>query len=736
MLKLTRYLKGYGLITVIAPLLKLLEALFELAIPLIVRHIADVLIPAGDMKGVYLWGGAMLGLGAAGFTLAIISQYLAAHSSLGYGTNLRRDLYRHVNRFGYAELDKFGTASLITRITDDIRQTQIGVSQFIRLVLRAPFILIGAIVMAIILDPVSGLIFIGVSIAIGTALYFIMRRSGKFYRVIQQQLDGVALLTRENLTGTRVVRAFSRQDEENADFTKAAGKLAKTGEKAGVISSLLNPLTYVLINIAVLAILFLGGSAVNSGDLARGDILALVNYLSQILLALVVFANLLITFSKAGASARRINEVLETEPILRFPEESEGLAVDSGQWTVDSKADEGGADCKTVGVAVPGDPQLKSNTRSGGSPGTATPTKTSSPSPLTPKISLRSVSFAYPGDAEDDLSDISFDLHPGQTLGVIGSTGSGKTTLVNLICRFYDARDGRIEIDRRDIKSYPKDTLSALIGVVPQSAVLFYGSVRENMQLGKADASDTEIWEALRTAQSEDFIKALPQGLDTVIFQGGKNLSGGQRQRLTVARALVKNPEILILDDASSALDYATDAALRKALRSRQFSVGSFQLLEDDSLTKNEKRKTHDAAAKPQKYTGRIFLTKAGSKATRENVGGDFEQQLVGVDLQIDPKTTPKADGSICKSTPTDNNAPHPSIIPNSSFLIPNSPPSPLTVIMVSQRAASLKGADLILVLEDGKCAGLGTYAELREGCEIFKEICVSQEGGSTKNEK
>jgi len=595
MLKLIRYLKGYVLPTTVAPLLKLAEALMELLIPLIVRHLADEVIPAGDITGVYFWGGIMLGLGAGGFTLAVISQCLAARSSLGYGTNLRADLYRHINRFGYAEIDKFGTESLITRLTDDIRQTQIGISQFIRLVLRAPFILVGAVVMAFIIDARLAVIFIAAALAIGGALYLIMRRSGRFYRAIQRQLDGVALLTRENLTGTRVVRAFSRQDEENADFSAAAGRLAKTSEKAGVISSLLNPLTYVLINLAVLAVIWLGGGMVNAGGLARGDVLALINYLSQILLALVVFANLLITFSKAGASARRIGEVLGTEPSLVYAEER---TTHNAQRTMSDKSI-----CKSDNNSALSE---------------------------APKIRFRNVSFSYPNSPENALSDITLDILPGQTVGVIGSTGSGKTTLVNLICRFYDATGGALEVDGRDIRRYPKDALAAKIGVVPQAAVLFYGTVRENMRLGSPSASDEAIWGALKTAQAAEFVQSLPDKLDTVILQAGKNLSGGQRQRLTIARALVKAPEILLLDDASSALDYATDAALRQALKA---------------------------------YSG-----------------GAAEK---------------------------------------------------LTVVMVSQRAASLKSAGQILVLEDGRAAGLGAYAELRENCEVFREICLSQEGSN-----
>jgi ATP-binding cassette subfamily B protein len=439
-----------------------------------------------------------------------------------------------------------------------------------RLVLRAPFLLIGAIVMAMMIDVQISLIFIGVALIIGVVLFFIMSRSGRLYRVIQSQLDRVSLLTRENLTGTRVVRAFSRQEEENEDFTEAAGKLAKTSRTAGIISGLLNPLTYVLVNLAIVLIIWLSGARVEAGELTTGNIMAFVSYLSQILLALVVFANLLVTFTKASACAKRINEVLKTEPSLTYPETDELTPV--------------------AGAA---------------------------------KIKFQSVNFDYAKSTELDLEGISITILPGQTVGVIGSTGSGKTTFVNLLARFYDALSGAVELDGHPIAAYPKDQLRRKIGVVPQTAVLFFGTVRQNMQWGNENASDEEIWRALKAAQAADFVQNLEDGLDSVILQNGKNLSGGQRQRLTIARAIVQNPEILILDDSSSALDYATDAALRKALKT----------------------------------------------------------ELTG-----------------------------------------------LTVIMVSQRATSLKHADQILVLEDGRQAGLGPHAELLETCEVYKEICQSQE--------
>ena len=578
MLKLIKYLKGYILPTVVAPFLKLAEAFFELLVPLIVAYIVDRVIPTGNTHDIYFWGGILLALGAAGFVFVLISQYLAARAGVGYGTNLRGAIYKHINRFGYAEIDRFGTESLITRIAADVRQTQMGVTMFIRLVLRAPFILIGAVIMAAAISPMLSLVFVAVSLLIGVALYFIMSRSGKMYGVIQKQLDGVSLLVRENLTGIRVVRAFARQEEENEDFTAAAELLAKSSRRVSIIAGLLNPLTYVLINAAVILVIWLGGFEVEGGVLSRGEIMALVNYLAQILLALVVFANLLVTFTKAAACAKRINEVLETKPSLTYPEEPQALT----------------------------------------------------PVANAPKIRFKDAEFYYPQSQKSDphLKDLSFNIFPHETVGIIGSTGSGKTTLINLICRFYDITGGLLEIDGHNIRAYRQAELAAKIGVVPQTAVLFYGTVRDNMLWGKPGATDEEIWAAIAAAQAEEFVQKLPNGLDELILQNGKNLSGGQRQRLTIARALIKKPEILILDDSSSALDYATDAKLRQTLKTKM---------------------------------------------------------------------------------------------------------SALTVIMISQRATCIKNADRILVLEEGRPAGIGTHDKLLETCEIYREICLSQESETEK---
>lgn len=514
MLKLLRFLKGYRLPAVVGPLFKLMEAVFELILPLVVAQLVDVGIANGDTAYIWKMGGVMIALGAGGLGFATVCQYLAARASLGFGTNVRKNLYRHINSLSAAELDKIGTPSLVTRLTNDVNQTQLGVAMFIRLVLRAPFIAIGAIIMAATIDIKLSLVFVAMAVVVSIVLFLIMTRSTPHYRKIQKQLDEVSLLTRENLSGTRVVRAFSRQDEEMQDFSQATERLAKSNVRVGKIAGLLNPLTYALINLAVIGILWFGGKQVYAGDLTQGEIMALVNYLSQILLALVVTANLLVTFTKASACAGRINEVFALVPSI----------TDEGNTTVS---------------AVEG----------------------------APKISFDNVSLAYGRGAGLSLKNLSLDICAGEWVGIIGATGAGKSTVINLLPRFYDATEGAVQIDGVNVRQYPLSQLRGKIGLVPQKTVLFSGTVRDNMLWG-GTASDEQIWQALTVAQAADFVRAMPDGLDTVISQGGKNLSGGQRQRLTIARALVVSPEILILDDASSALDYATDAALRAAIRS------------------------------------------------------------------------------------------------------------------------------------------------------------------------
>lgn len=514
MFKLTRFLKGYRLKTVFGPFFKLIEAVFELITPLVVAWVIDTAIPmgqSGDYSGLIYGGLIILGLGVLGLAFALTAQYFASRASLGFGTNLRKELYEHINTFSYAELDKFSTTSLITRLTTDVNQAQQAVAMFIRLILRAPFITVGAIVMAMIVNLKLSLIFVISALIIGAGLWLITSLSMPKYKEVQGRLDDVSRLTRENLAGARVVRAFGAEEREKKNFDTASEKLSSSSIKVGAISAVLNPLTYAVLNLAVIAILYFGGKTVYYGDLTQGKIIALVNYMTQILNAMVVFANLLITFTKASASAARINEVFAVTTSMK---EGAGATPDFNQ----------------------------------------------------PAVKMENVSFRYASSSVDSLEHIDLTANKGQSVGVLGGTGSGKTTLVSLISRLYDATEGYVNVFGNDVKDYSNAELRKIFGVVPQKAVLFNGTVRENMLWGDKNASDEDILSALETAQAKDFVLEKKGGLDFVVEQDGKNLSGGQRQRLTIARALVAKPEILILDDSSSALDFATDAKLRKAL--------------------------------------------------------------------------------------------------------------------------------------------------------------------------
>lgn len=514
MFKLTRFLKGYRLKTVFGPFFKLIEAVFELITPLVVAWVIDTAIPmgqTGDYSGLIYGGLIILGLGVLGLAFALTAQFFASRASLGFGTNLRKELYEHINTFSYAELDKFSTTSLITRLTTDVNQAQQAVAMFIRLILRAPFITVGAIVMAMIVNLKLSLIFVISALIIGAALWLITSLSMPKYKEVQGRLDDVSRLTRENLAGARVVRAFGAEEREKKNFDTASEKLSSFSIKVGAISAVLNPLTYAVLNLAVIAILYFGGKTVYYGDLTQGKIIALVNYMTQILNAMVVFANLLITFTKASASAARINEVFAVTTSMK---EGAGATPDFNQ----------------------------------------------------PAVKMENVSFRYASSSVDSLEHITLTAIKGQSVGVLGGTGSGKTTFVSLISRLYDATEGYVSIFGNDVKDYNNAELRKIFGVVPQKAVLFNGTVRENMLWGDQNASDEDILSVLETAQAKDFVLEKKGGLDFIIEQDGKNLSGGQRQRLTIARALVSKPEILILDDSSSALDFATDAKLRKAL--------------------------------------------------------------------------------------------------------------------------------------------------------------------------
>ena len=519
MLKFARFLKQFKKEVLIGPVFKLTEAVFELIVPLVMAQIIDVGIANGDRGYVLRMGGVMVLLGLVGLGCALICQYCAARASQGFGTVLRSEMFRHINTLSHGEIDQIGTPSLITRITNDVNQLQLAVAMLIRLVVRAPFLVIGATVMALLLDWKLACIFFVAAPLMALVLYLVMSRSIPFYRIIQKKLDRISLITRENLSGVRVIRAFSRQEKEKERFAQASEDQMSTSIAVGRISALLNPLTSAIINLAIAAVIWFGGFRVDAGGMTQGEVIAFVNYLNQILLAMIVVANLVVIFTKAAASATRVDEVLQLHPsivnrVSRPAQEIEG----------------------------------------------------------SPEIAFDAVSFAYPDAGAYSLSDISFTVARGQTLGIIGGTGCGKSTLVNLIPRFYEVSQGSLKVDGVDVRDYPMEQLRGKVGIVPQRAVLFSGTLRQNMQWRKQDATDEEIWQALETAQAASFVRKMPDGLDSVILQGGKNLSGGQKQRLTIARALVGEPEILILDDSASALDFATDAALRQAIA--KFSAG------------------------------------------------------------------------------------------------------------------------------------------------------------------
>ncbi len=565
---LYKYLKGFKKELILGPAFKLIEAIFELIVPLVMASIIDVGVRNGDRDYVLQMGGVMVLLSAIGLCSTLVCQYFAAKASQGFGTVLRNKLFSHIiSGLSHKEIDKIGTPSLITRMTNDINQLQVGMAMLIRLAVRAPFLVIGATVMAVSIDARLAFIFLAAAVGITVVLYFIMKKSGLLYSAVQKLLDRVGLLTRETLAGTRVIRAFSRQSEQKRKFNEANDELKQASVRVGRISALLNPLTYVIVNIAIIAILWFGGTNVNEGLLEQGQVVALVNYMTQIQLALIVVANLVIIFTKAGASGARVAEVLEMKGSVQ-----EGAA----DFTHSAKED----------IA----------------------------------IELKDVFFCYASN-EYELEDINLKIKRGQTVGVIGGTGAGKTTLINLIPRFYDATKGTVKVDGKNVRDYTFAELCGKIGMVPQKSSLFAGTIRQNMQWAKPNATDEEIQTALETAQAAEFVKQYKYGLDTNITQGGANLSGGQRQRLAIARALVGSPEILILDDSASALDFATDAALRKAL------------------------------------------------------------------YQMDE----------------------------------------LTVVMVSQRVGTLKNADSIVVMDDGRILGIGTHEELFETNDVYREICLSQ---------
>lgn len=568
MKRLGVYLKPYTLESILGPLFKLLEALLELLVPLVVADIIDTGIGAGDTVFIVKRCALLIGLGLLGLASSVTAQYFAAKAAIGFTASVRHALFGKVQSLSYAELDKLGTSTLMTRMTSDMNQVQTGLNLALRLLLRSPFVVFGAMIMAFTIDVKSAWVF-AVTIPLLFAVVFgIMFSCIPLYKKVQGRLDGVLGAAKENLAGVRVIRAFGKERQEVESFEEKSGQLLSSQLFVGKISALLNPVTYVMINLAIIAVLRVGGGQVYKGILTQGQVLALYNYMSQILVELIKMANLILSMTKATASAKRVAAILALESSLDVPQEN------------------------------PEEPEAA------------------------PAVSFDGVTFTYPTGGAPALSDISFTLEHGKTLGIIGGTGSGKSTLIGLIPRFYDVQEGCVKVDGCDVRQYPLETLRRKIGLVPQKALLFKGSIRENLLWGDEGAADDAIYDALRAAQAQEVVDGKPEGLDYEVETGGRNFSGGQRQRITIARALVRKPEVLILDDSASALDFATDAALRHALRE-----------------------------------------------------------------------------------------------------LPWKP----AVVIISQRTASIRFADEILVLDDGKLAGRGTHDELLQTCEVYREIYESQ---------
>ena len=565
------YLKDYKRDSILAPLFKMLEAMFDLLVPVVVAHIINVGIANRDRGDILGCCGILVLMAIVGLCCSFTAQYFAARAAIGSATGLRHMLFAHIQKLGFSEMDTIGSSTLITRMTSDINQVQNGLNLFLRLFLRSPFIVFGAMVMAFTINGKIALIFVVTIPVLSVIIFGLMAVTSPLYKKVQGKLDVITGNARENLSGVRVIRAFGREKQETENFSRANGELVKGQLFVGRISALMNPLTYSVVNIGIIAILWAGSRSVETGVLMSGDIVALVNYMSQILVELVKLANLIVTMSRAMASLGRVEQILDTKTVMEFPEKT------------------------TI---------REENTEEA--------------------VRFDHVSLSYAQAGEESLSDISFSVKKGETIGIIGGTGSGKSSLVHLIPRFYDATSGEIFLLGRSVKEWDRETLRQKVGIVMQKVQIFSGTIRSNLLMGNEGAGEEEMWQALRAAQAEEFVRKKSEGLDESVEQGGRNLSGGQKQRLTIARALVRKPEILILDDSSSALDYATDAALRKALKNL---------------------------------------------------------------------------------------------------------PSNVTVFLVSQRTSSIRHADHILVLDDGKAAGWGTHEELLESCQIYREIYESQYG-------
>lgn len=509
---------------VIGPACKLIEVIFDLLTPLVIAQMIDKGIGSHDVDAVVHYGMVLAAMAVIGISFTLVCQKMAALTSQGMGTDIRGALYQHINKLSYAELDRFGTPSLITRITNDVNQVQLAVALGVRMLIRWPFLAVGSMVAALAIDLKLGMIFLICTPAIGLVFWFVMARCIPYYKQLQAKLDRIALICREGLSGARVVRAFVREDHERERFAQAADDQANTAIAVGKLSSILNPVTFLVMNLGVCAILWVGGIQVNVGELTQGQVMAFVNYMTQTLTSIVYVANLVVVFTKASASASRINEVLNCEPSI---------------------TDEGN---QPVALPKPG--------------------ATGNVAPV-PALSLSHASFSFGAGAANAVNDVTLELPLGKTLGIIGGTGSGKSTLVSLIPRLYDASDGSVSVMSADVRAWPLDQLRHVVATVPQRASLVSGTIRSNLTWRDESATDEELWAALDMAQASEFVRNKPQGLDAPVEAGGKNFSGGQRQRLTIARALVGSPQVLIMDDSASALDFKTDAALRHAIRER-----------------------------------------------------------------------------------------------------------------------------------------------------------------------
>ncbi|MDE7313487.1 MAG: ABC transporter ATP-binding protein/permease [Eubacterium sp.] len=536
MKKIVSFLKDYKKESILAPLFKMLEAIFELIVPLVMAAIIDVGIAGSDKQYVIRMCLVMVGLGVVGLACSITAQFFAAKAAVGMATKLRHAVFSHIQSLSFSQIDQIGTSTLITRMTSDINQVQAGINLFLRLFLRSPFIVFGAMVMAFTVDVRAAMIFVVTIPLLSIVVFGVMCVSIPLYKKVQSGLDQVLALVRENLTGVRVIRAFQKEEEEISNFQKKNQVLNEGQQYVGKISALTNPVTYVIINAATLVLIWTGAVRVDNGYITQGEVVALVNYMSQILVELIKLANLIVSVTKAIACGKRVADVLSIDAGLPEPQNGAAGAADMPQ-------DAAGA-ARSKGAL--------------------------------PKVSFSGVSMAYHGSGEYAVSDIQFQAYPGETIGIIGGTGSGKSTVVNLIPRFYDVSKGVVQVDGADVRSYEPAALRSKIGMVMQKAVLFKGTIRENLKWGNEDATEEQLMEAIEAAQAADVIQAKELGLDEMVEQGGKNLSGGQRQRLTIARALVRRPQILILDDSASALDFATDARLRASLRALDYKPTVF----------------------------------------------------------------------------------------------------------------------------------------------------------------